>query len=478
MLPRCSRTLPRCLLVVLATALAANAPAGAQCEVEEGVQVVRVAITSDFDRATLHELERLGRDFEVWPETPDYPHFVEARVAPGARAALIASGLRYEVLVEDLRKHDEQLYAGGGDDFFSTIRTYTEQVEFLQNLAATYPQLARAFIIGYSVENRALWCLHITGRPGVKPAIAYNGAQHGNEKAASMILQYVAQNLLTRYGTDPYITGLVDHADWYLVPMSNPDGYVANRRTNSHNVDLNRNWDGPGSGQAPNGGPYPFSEPETQAIRDLLLAHSNIRVQLDLHGYTNKLMFPWGHKVEQCPDHALFMTINTVAQNKVAAAGGGTYSVGTIYSTLYWISGGAADYAYGVRGQWAQLWEVANSTMPNICYQFLDALLYLGEWVWSYDCNASGRPDAEDIATGHSSDFNHNNVPDECDRLGDLNCDGATDFDDINPFVLALTDPVAYGQLYPDCPLLRRDMNGDGRCDFDDINPFVALLSR
>ncbi|MEW6251697.1 MAG: CRTAC1 family protein [Planctomycetota bacterium] len=62
-------------------------------------------------------------------------------------------------------------------------------------------------------------------------------------------------------------------------------------------------------------------------------------------------------------------------------------------------------------------------------------------------------------------------------RVGDLNCDGLVNFGDINPFVLALSDPAGYRQQYPDCTLLHGDVNGDGRVDFGDINPFVALLA-
>ncbi len=59
---------------------------------------------------------------------------------------------------------------------------------------------------------------------------------------------------------------------------------------------------------------------------------------------------------------------------------------------------------------------------------------------------------------------------------GDLNCDGRVDFGDINPFVLALTDPAAYSVQYPRCHILNADINGDGVVDFGDIDPFVALL--
>jgi hypothetical protein len=61
---------------------------------------------------------------------------------------------------------------------------------------------------------------------------------------------------------------------------------------------------------------------------------------------------------------------------------------------------------------------------------------------------------------------------------GDMDCNGWVDFDDINPFVMALSDPAAYAAAYPDCDFNHADCNGDGRVDFDDINPFVALLSQ
>ena len=85
--------------------------------------------------------------------------------------------------------------------------------------------------------------------------------------------------------------------------------------------------------------------------------------------------------------------------------------------------------------------------------------------------------DSIDIATGTSTDLNHDGIPDECEDLGDVNCDGSVNFGDINPFVLALSNPSMYQQTYPGCPLRNRDINGDGSFGFGDINPFVALLS-
>ena len=97
-----------------------------------------------------------------------------------------------------------------------------------------------------------------------------------------------------------------------------------------------------------------------------------------------------------------------------------------------------------------------------------------------HDCNGNGVLDACDIASGTSVDANGNGIPDECDAAvlaGDLNCDGAVNFADINPFVLLLTDPAGWQAEHPGCPPLNGDINGDGSVGFGDINPFVALLA-
>lgn len=96
---------------------------------------------------------------------------------------------------------------------------------------------------------------------------------------------------------------------------------------------------------------------------------------------------------------------------------------------------------------------------------------------WCSDCNGNGVIDVCDISGGTSQDVNGNGIPDECeDLLGDLNCDGAIGFDDINPFVLAVLGEAVYAAAYPDCRWLNADCNEDGEVDFDDINPFVALI--
>ena len=65
-------------------------------------------------------------------------------------------------------------------------------------------------------------------------------------------------------------------------------------------------------------------------------------------------------------------------------------------------------------------------------------------------------------------------VPPACP--GDLNCDGAVNALDIEPFLVALFDPEQYPVEYPNCDINNGDINGDGSIDALDIEPFLVLL--
>jgi hypothetical protein len=60
--------------------------------------------------------------------------------------------------------------------------------------------------------------------------------------------------------------------------------------------------------------------------------------------------------------------------------------------------------------------------------------------------------------------------------IGDLNCDATIDAFDVEPFIVALTDPNLYSTRYPSCDSLLADTDGNGTVDAFDIEPFVRLL--
>ena len=130
-------------------------------------------------------------------------------------------------------------------------------------------------------------------------------------------------NLLSRYGTDPEATFIIDNRELYFVPIVNPDGYEYNRRTNpggggmwrknrrnhgggSFGVDLNRNYATGFGGSGSSGnrssdiyrGTSPFSEPETAVLEAFASSRSFVTV-FSSHSYTDVLLRPFGYKTSQ-----------------------------------------------------------------------------------------------------------------------------------------------------------------------------------
>jgi murein peptide amidase A len=109
-------------------------------------------------------------------------------------------------------------------------------------------------VIGHSLQGRPITLTRV-GDSTVPRKVLAVGCIHGNEPAGRGIVADLIE------ATPAPDTQLL------LVPDMNPDGFAHDERTNAHGVDLNRNspehWAGAGA--------RPWSEPETRAIRDLIL---------------------------------------------------------------------------------------------------------------------------------------------------------------------------------------------------------------
>ncbi len=113
-----------------------------------------------------------------------------------------------------------------------TYHTYAQSTSILRDLAESYPSLARLYSIGKSVTGqKEIWCIEIgnqaTGTPETKPAAYFDGNQHASEVTGGEVTLYLAHYLLSRYGTDPAVTRLVDTRTVYIVQRGDPDGAEA-----------------------------------------------------------------------------------------------------------------------------------------------------------------------------------------------------------------------------------------------------------
>lgn len=250
--------------------------------------------------------------------------------------------------------------------------TFAEAMSEMASYAADHAAIARLDTLGYSLEGRPIVAIEISDNPGVdegEPEAFVNGCHHARELMSVELPLFVMRRLLDGYGTDPLLTQIVDTRRIWIVPVSNPDGYVyveqhsggqsggwwrKNRRPNadgSFGVDLNRNYgyewgfDDVGSSPTPSSETYrgagAFSEPETQVLRDFI-DERRFSVSLSFHSYGDLVLYPWGYDKLDAPDHAVF----TALGDSIALQNG--YRAGNPKSNaIYLTNGGIDDWLYG-----------------------------------------------------------------------------------------------------------------------------------
>jgi|GEM_PF-966479 len=171
----------------------------------------------------------------------------------------------------------------------------------LRDLAARHTERARLVEIGRTRQGRTVLALRITAAPDpdAVPAILLDGAHHGVELPSIDNVLDAATTLLER-AAEPEIARLLAGLTWWCVPLVNPDGNALHWETSLYGgrkngrdthtgepgpdaldgVDLNRNYPFRWAALGEKGsrsehrldwyrGPFPASEPETQAMMRL-----------------------------------------------------------------------------------------------------------------------------------------------------------------------------------------------------------------
>ncbi|MBI5234491.1 MAG: zinc carboxypeptidase, partial [Deltaproteobacteria bacterium] len=284
-------------------------------------------------------------------------------------------GFRASVLNEDLRGYFKEKINMDGQ--LGAYHTYGEMLTEMKAIASAYPSITRLIDIGdswekaNSIADRDIWAMKITDMPDEteleEPAVLIVGNHHAREIITVEVPLAVIRALTEGYAKDWRIKRLVDSREIWVVPMMNPDGhnYVAtadslwrkNRNTNGYSnpyyqgVDLNRNYsykwayDDIGSSPFEDSSVYrgtaPFSEPETQAIKNLM-EHRAFILSISYHSYGDLFLFPWGYIDADTADHDSFDILGRIYTKKNGYRYGNAKD-GIIYNT----NGEMCDWVYG-----------------------------------------------------------------------------------------------------------------------------------
>ncbi|GAB1524838.1 extracellular matrix protein 14 [Rhizoctonia solani] len=265
------------------------------------------------------------------------------------------------------------------DEWFNSYHVYTDHLQFLQDLASTFPNNAKVVTSDNSYEGRPITGINIFGSSGsgAKPAVIFHGTVHAREWISTMVTEQIAYSLLSNYTTSPTIKSYVDKYDFYIFPVVNPDGFVytqtdpdnrfwrKNRQpppsnSSCYGRDINRNW----AWQWGTGGssPDPCEEdyhgisagdsPEFKGLSVFLDARANSDagaiLYMDFHAKGLLFMSPYGYSnTEIAPDRAEHRKMEQGFAAAFKAPYNNTLTIGPIYQTIYQASGTSVDYAYG-----------------------------------------------------------------------------------------------------------------------------------
>lgn len=320
----------------------------------------------------------------------------------------------------------------------------------LQYLASTYPAICQLIILPQtSVEGRTSRAIKIASGGGSRHGVLFLGGVHAREIVNPDLLVTFAFRLCQAYtgntgltfGGKSYsadtIKVIVEGLDIFIFPLVNPDGreYVQsptgdpwwrkNRDPNPSSgcigVDLNRNFDflwSSGIGTSANPCDYQiykgtssFSEPETRNVQWLLDAYPNIECMIDIHSYSEDLLYPWGDDDNQTTDSSMnfmnplynglrgipgdtiykeyilqadqdwFVSTGTMVRNAINAVRGRTYTLMQSIG-LYPTTATSDDYAYSrhiVDGKKAKIYAYTLETGREFQPLYSEALNIIAE---------------------------------------------------------------------------------------------------
>lgn len=181
------------------------------------------------------------------------------------------------------------------EDSMDADTTYSQFLSFFDSLLT--PNYVYKESIGYASDNSEMFVYKFLPKM-VKcdagfttkkmPSILIVCNQHGFEKACIIGSYFLAKSLVQNHDSSDLIRYIRNNVNLYIVVSANPYGCDNNSYYNANGVNLNRNWGVPNFTKITEPGTQvsgdPFDQPETQNIRDFILAHKNdLDFVIDFH---------------------------------------------------------------------------------------------------------------------------------------------------------------------------------------------------
>jgi len=451
--------------------LATFAPAGSGAAESEPQYPVQLVTVDTPTRADKDRLQTLGLDL-----TEHAGHdFVEVVLHTAADETLLQeAGFTWDVRIPDMWQRNAEIqlanraYAAetltsplpSGRDTYRLLEDYNAE---MATLAQQYPDIVKRFALPLeSLEGKTIYGLEIASdvhRKDGRPVFLLMGLHHAREWPSGEHTIEFAYDLVTNYGSNDRITGLLERTRVIVIPVVNVDGFQKSindgllvdlrpvddggtvsilgtpantyKRKNCRvvdgqeplpgacdaakspggfgiGVDLNRNyggfWGGPGASPDQYDPTYrgaaAFSEPETENIRRLM-SRRHVTMMISNHTFSNLVLRPNGVAPDTIgPDgHPIGYAPDEEAMKQLgaqmAAQNGYTNQHGW---ELYDTTGTTEDWSYNATGGFGYTFEIGPDEFHPPYPEVVD------EYVGAGDYAGKGNREAYLIALASAAD--------------------------------------------------------------------------
>jgi len=259
----------------------------------------------------------------------------------------------------------------------------------IERLTDALARWGRVEVLAEIEHARQRWPLHAitlgSGAP-TEPAFLVVAGVHGLERIGTEVAIAYLQTLIAQLAWDELLHHALEHARILVVPLVNPVGMAAGRRSNGNGVDLMRNApDGATAFATPLVGGQSWSphlpwftgragapmEPESAALVGFVereLFASRFAIALDLHsgfGLVDRLWYPYARTREPFPDLATMEALARLLDE-------------TLPNHVYQVEPTARVYT--IRGDlWDHLYDRRRAAGPGT---LLPLTLEMGSWAW------------------------------------------------------------------------------------------------
>jgi hypothetical protein len=228
-------------------------------------------------------------------------------------------------------------------------------------VVANHPQIARKFVAGKSYQGRDIVGVKISDNVATdesEPEVLYIANIHARERLTNEQALYLIGVLTKEYNSDSRITSLVNDREFWIIPITNPDGQVYDMTSDTSS--------GRSCGQ------------------------QQIKIFLDIHSYGGLVLWPFGYTYSDTVAGAMSAdeaaTHRTIGQ-QLAQSNGYTPQQS---SDLYITDGTSDDWTWGDQRIFSFTFELAGGSfypspgnIETLTQRNRDALLTLGEYA---DC--------------------------------------------------------------------------------------------